>query len=219
MGFERWTERARRVVVLAQETAREMKHNYIGTEHVLAGLAAEEEGIASRVLGSLGLTADAVKRDIGRDIGAGDEAFSGPIPFTPRSKKVFEMALREALSLGHNYIGTEHVLLGLIRENEGVGARILLEHDIDSEKVRNEVVRMLAGPRKAEPKKNVQPPEPDLTRLLTKSGEGLIVAFEMEAVIESIYECGEGLIGFRCTDDQMRYVAKDQVAFVEPFRG
>jgi ATP-dependent Clp protease ATP-binding subunit ClpC len=144
--FERFTERARQVVVLAQEEARTLKHNYIGTEHILLGLLREEEGLAARVLESLEITVERVRAQVVRIVGSGEEVTSGQIPFTPRAKKVLELALREALSLGHNYIGTEHILLGLVRENEGVAARILLDFDADSEKIRNEVIRMLSGP-------------------------------------------------------------------------
>ncbi|MFN8159873.1 MAG: ATP-dependent Clp protease ATP-binding subunit [Solirubrobacterales bacterium] len=144
--FERFTERARQVVVLAQEEARTLKHNYIGTEHILLGLLREEEGLAARVLESLEITVERVRAQVVRIVGSGEEVTSGQIPFTPRAKKVLELALREALSLGHNYIGTEHILLGLVRENEGVAARILLDFDADSDKIRNEVIRMLSGP-------------------------------------------------------------------------
>src|SRR6059036_4146298 len=144
--FERFTERARQVVVLAQEEARILKHNYIGTEHILLGLLREEEGLAARVLESLDITVERVRAQVVRIVGSGEEVTSGQIPFTPRAKKVLELALREALSLGHNYIGTEHILLGLVRENEGVAARILLDFDADAEKIRNEIIRMLSGP-------------------------------------------------------------------------
>src|ERR671935_1356274 len=148
--FERFTERARQVVVLAQEEARTLKHNYIGTEHILLGLLREEEGLAARVLESLDITVERVRAQVVRIVGSGEEVTSGQIPFTPRAKKVLELALREALSLGHNYIGTEHILLGLVRENEGVAARILLDFDADAEKIRNEIIRMLFGPGAAE---------------------------------------------------------------------
>jgi len=144
--FERFSERARQVVVLAQEEARALDHNYIGTEHILLGLLREEEGLAARVLESLEVTAERVRTQVVRIVGRGDEVTAGQIPFTPRAKKVLELALREALSLGHNYIGTEHILLGLARENEGVAARILLDLDADAEKIRNETIRMLSGP-------------------------------------------------------------------------
>jgi hypothetical protein len=143
--FERFTERARQVVVLAQEEARTLKHNYIGTEHILLGLLREEEGVAARVLESLNIAVERVRGEVIRIVGSGEEVTSGQIPFTPRAKKVLELSLREALSLGHNDIGTEHILLGLVRENEGVAARILLDFDADSEKIRNEVIRMLSG--------------------------------------------------------------------------
>ena len=143
--FERFTERARQVVVLAQDEARALKHNYIGTEHILLGLLREEEGLAARVLESLDITVEEVRAQVARIVGQGDEVTTGQIPFTPRAKKVLELALREALSLGHNYIGTEHILLGLVRENEGVAARILLDFDADADEIRNEIIRMLPG--------------------------------------------------------------------------
>jgi ATP-dependent Clp protease ATP-binding subunit ClpC len=145
--FERFTERARQVVVLAQDEARTLKHNYIGTEHILLGLLREQAGLAARVLDSLDITVEEVRSQVARIVGQGtDDVTPGQIPFTPRAKKVLELALREALSLGHNYIGTEHILLGLVRENEGVAARILLDFDADAEKIRNEIIRMLSGP-------------------------------------------------------------------------
>src|SRR4028118_1853590 len=125
--FERFTDRARRVVVLAQEEARLLNHNWIGTEHILLGLIHENDGLAAKVLEQLGISLEAVRAKVQAIIGVGgDEVPSGHIPFTPRSKKVLELSLREALQLGHNYIGTEHILLGLIREGEGVGAQVLV---------------------------------------------------------------------------------------------
>ncbi|MHB0866457.1 MAG: ATP-dependent Clp protease ATP-binding subunit [Thermoleophilia bacterium] len=149
--FERFTERARQVVVLAQEEARSLKHNYIGTEHLLLGLLREEEGIAAQVLTTLDVHLDEVRMQVAQIVGMGDEVAAGQIPFTPRAKKVLELALREALSLGHNYIGTEHILLGLIKENEGVAARILLEFDADSDKIRSEIMRKLTGSARRTP--------------------------------------------------------------------
>ncbi len=143
--FERFAERARQVVVLAQDEARALKHNYIGTEHLLLGLLREEEGLAARVLWSLDITVDEVRAQVARIVGQGDEVTAGQIPFTPRAKKVLELSLREAVSLGHNYIGTEHILLGLARENEGVAARILLDFGADAEKIRGAVRRQLGG--------------------------------------------------------------------------
>ncbi len=144
--FERFTERARQVVVLAQEEARTLKHNYIGTEHILLGLLREEEGVGARVLELLGVTIERTRAEVLKLVGSGEEVTAGQIPFTPRAKKVLELALREALSFAHNYIGTEHILLGLMRENEGVAARVLREFGADPEKVRNEVIRMVSGP-------------------------------------------------------------------------
>ena len=144
--FERFTERARQVVVLAQEEARILKHNYIGTEHILLGLLREEEGLAARVLESLDITVERVRAQVVRIVGSGEEVTSGQIPFTPRAKKVLELSLREALALGHNYIGTEHILLGIARENEGVASKILLDFEADGSKIRHEVLRMLSGP-------------------------------------------------------------------------
>jgi len=149
--FERFTERARQVVVLAQDEARALRHNYIGTEHLLLGLLREQDGIAARVLDSLGITIEEVRVEVGRIVGEGDEATASQIPFTPRAKKVLELALREAQALGHHYIGTEHLLLGLVRENEGVAARILLELDADAEKIRGEIIGMLSGGRAESP--------------------------------------------------------------------
>ena len=145
--FERFTERARHVVVLAQEEARTLKHNYIGTEHLLLGLLREEEGLAARVLESLDITVERVRADVVRIVGTGEELTAGQIPFTAHGKSVLELSLNEALNLGHNFIGTEHILLGLVRESEGVAARILrdIEADADS-KIRNELIRMLSGP-------------------------------------------------------------------------
>jgi len=146
--FERFTERARQVVVLAQEESRLLRHNYIGTEHLLLGLLREEEGIAARVLEELGVTLEAVRSQVERIVGLGDEVVAtGQIPFTPRAKKVLELGLREAVSYKHNYIGTEHILLGVVREGEGVAMRILQELGADEERVRAAVIRLLSGPR------------------------------------------------------------------------
>ena len=134
------------MVVLAQEEARALGHNYIGTEHILLGLLREQDGLAAAVLESLDITMERVRTQVVRIVGSGQEITSGQIPFTPRAKKVLELALREALSLGHNYIDTEHVLLGVVRENDGVAVRVLLDFDADAEKIRNEVIRMLTGP-------------------------------------------------------------------------
>jgi len=143
--FERFTDRARRVVVLAQEEARLLNHNYIGTEHILLGLIHEGEGVAARALESMGISLESVRSQVVEIIGQGSQAPSGHIPFTPRAKKVLELSLREALQLGHNYIGTEHILLGLIREGEGVAAQVLQQLGADLPKVRQTVIQLLSG--------------------------------------------------------------------------
>jgi ATP-dependent Clp protease ATP-binding subunit ClpC len=143
--FERFTDRARRTVVFAQEEARMLNHNYIGTEHILLGLLREDEGVAARALTTLGVSLEAVRRDVGEIVGRGSEAPRGHIPFTPRAKKVLELSLREALQLGHNYIGTEHILLGLIREGEGVAAQVLQKLGAGLNQVRRTVVELLSG--------------------------------------------------------------------------
>jgi ATP-dependent Clp protease ATP-binding subunit ClpA len=143
--FERFTDRARRVVVLAQDEARMLNHNSIGTEHLLLGLIREGEGVAALALDALGISLEDARRDIEEIIGKGPAAPTGHIPFTPRAKKVLELALREALQLGHNYIGTEHILLGLIREGEGVAAQVLQKLGADLSRVREAVVELIAG--------------------------------------------------------------------------
>jgi ATP-dependent Clp protease ATP-binding subunit ClpA len=147
--FERFTEEGRQVVVFAQEEARGLYHSYIGTEHILLGVLREEEQLGGKgPLHSLGITLEDVRERVRRMVGAGEDPSTGMIPFTPRAKKVLELALREALALRHNWIGPEHVLLGIVREDEGVASRVLLDLDADPEKVRNEVARVLgARPR------------------------------------------------------------------------
>ncbi len=149
--FERFTDRARRVVVLAQEEARMLNHNYIGTEHILLGLIHEGEGVAAKALESLGIALEGVRQQVEEIIGQGQQAPSGHIPFTPRAKKVLELSLREALQLGHNYIGTEHILLGLIREGEGVAAQVLVKLGADLNRVRQQVLQLLSGYQGKEP--------------------------------------------------------------------
>ncbi|GGD30532.1 ATP-dependent Clp protease ATP-binding protein [Microbacterium faecale] len=149
--FERFTDRARRVVVLAQEEAKMLNHNYIGTEHILLGLIHEGEGVAAKALESLDISLDAVREQVQDIIGQGQQQPTGHIPFTPRAKKVLELSLREALQLGHNYIGTEHILLGLIREGEGVAAQVLVKLGADLNKVRQQVIQLLSGYQGKEP--------------------------------------------------------------------
>ncbi|HEX2117820.1 MAG TPA: Clp protease N-terminal domain-containing protein, partial [Acidimicrobiales bacterium] len=143
--FERFTDRARRVVVLAQEEARLLGHNWIGTEHILLGLISERDGVAAKVLQELGISLEVVRAKVELIIGEGDKRPGSHIPFTPRAKKVLELSLREALQLGHNYIGTEHILMGLIREGEGVGAQVLVNLGADLSAVRQGVIQQLSG--------------------------------------------------------------------------
>jgi ATP-dependent Clp protease ATP-binding subunit ClpA len=155
--FERFTDRARRVVVLAQEEARMLNHNYIGTEHILLGLIHEGEGIAAKALESLGIGLEAVRQQVEGIIGRGQRAQSGHIPFTPRAKKVLELSLREAHLLGHDYIGTEHILLGLIREGEGVAAQVLVRLGAGLNRVRQQVIQLLHGQQGMEPTSSGEP--------------------------------------------------------------
>ncbi len=143
--FERFTDRARRIVVLAQEEARLLDHNYIGTEHLLLGLIHEGEGVAAKALEQLGISLEAVRTQVEEIIGHGGSSPSGHIPFTPRAKKALELSLREAIQLDHNYIGTEHILLGLIREGEGVAAQVLVKLGADLSGVRQQVIQLLSG--------------------------------------------------------------------------
>lgn len=172
--FQRFSDRARRVVVLAQEEARMLNHNYIGTEHLLLGLIQEGEGVAAKALESMGISLEAVRNQVEEIIGRGSTAPTGHIPFTPRAKKVLELSLREALQLGHNYIGTEHILLGLIREGEGVAAQVLTKLGADLDRVRNQVVQLLTG-ASAGPKEAAQAGEsqPQGNLLLDQFGRNL----------------------------------------------
>lgn len=186
--FERYTERARQVIVMAQDEARALQHDYIGTEHLLLGLLREEEGLAARVLESLDITVEEVRAQVARIVGQGEISPTGQIPFTERAKRVLELALREALSLGHNYIGTEHILLGLVRENEGVAKRILLDFDADAEKIRNMIIRMLSGP-----------PSPKPPSAPRQRGKPLTSAEARELVAEEV--------GFSSVRPEIRYFA------------
>ena len=173
--FERFTDRARRVVVLAQEEARKLNHNYIGTEHILLGLVREGEGVAAKALESLGISQQAVRQQVEEIIGQGQQTPSGHIPFTPRAKKVLELSLREALLLGHNYIGTEHILLGLIREGEGVAAQVLVKLGADLGRVRQQVIQLLQGDQGKEPAAAGAPAEapPSTSLVLDQFGRNL----------------------------------------------
>jgi ATP-dependent Clp protease ATP-binding subunit ClpC len=174
--FERFTERAREVVVLAQDEARALKHNYIGTEHLLLGLLREENGLAARVLAGLDVDVEDVRSRIVRMIGRGHGALTGQIPFTPRAKRVLELALREALSLGHGYIGTEHILLGLVREGEGVANGILSDLGADGETIWNEVNRVLGAPEGAYERWRAGAPRPSRVPLVVAATTSLTSA-------------------------------------------
>lgn len=182
-----------------------LRHAHIGTEHILLGLLREEEGLAARVLESLDITVERVRAQVVRIVGSCEEVTSGQIPFTPRAIKVLELAPREALSLGHNYIGTEHILLGLVRENEGVAARILLDFDADSEKIRNEVVRMLVNPGRSYTPAHPQRPSPQAF-LHVETDEG--VSTLMQTVATGIaqhlgrpVDAGDLLVAFASVPD------------------
>ncbi|WP_037343109.1 Clp protease N-terminal domain-containing protein, partial [Saccharopolyspora rectivirgula] len=164
--FERFTDRARRVVVLAQEEARMLNHNYIGTEHILLGLIHEGQGVAAQALEVLGISPATVRDHVAEMVGRGESTAGGHIPFTPRAKKVLELSLREALQLGHNYIGTEHILLGLIREGEGVAAQVLVKLGADLNRVRQQVLQLLSSAEVEEPEETTtqaQPANPGLS--------------------------------------------------------
>ena len=175
--FERFTDRARNVVVLAQQEARLLKHNYIGTEHILLGLARESDGLAAKALDALGIGLEAVREQVVEFTGRGQKSPSGHIPFTPRAKKVLELSLREALQFGHNYIGTEHILLGLIREGEGVAAQVLVTLGGDLSAIRQQVIRLLKeNPTTDELPRAAQAAQARVARLAESVGEAGIAS-------------------------------------------
>jgi hypothetical protein len=167
--FERFTSRAKQVVTGAQEEARLLQHNYIGTEHILLGLLGVEEGVAAKVLDRKGIEADAVRTDVVRIVGRGTDASAGHIPFTPRAKKVLELSLREAIALGHGFIGTEHVLLGLLREGEGVAAQILHERGVSLPEMRDEITRLFGITPAAERRRRLLRPATWLRHEVTRA--------------------------------------------------
>jgi ATP-dependent Clp protease ATP-binding subunit ClpA len=160
--FERFTDKSRRVLVLAQEEARLLNHNFIGSEHILLGLIRQGDGVAAQALGALGIGLETVRLEVERNLGPAGTSLTGSPPFTPRAKKVLELSLREALQLGHNYIGTEHILLGLVREGEGVGAQVLVSLGADLSRVRQQVITLVAGSDVVGPQREseVGPPLP-----------------------------------------------------------
>jgi hypothetical protein len=198
--FERFTDRARRVVVLAQEEARFLNHNYIGTEHILLGLIHEQEGVAARALTELGISLDAVRTQVKDIIGQGAEAPTGHIPFTPRAKKVLELSLREALGLSHNYIGTEHILLGLIREGEGVAAQVLVKLGGGLDRVRQQVIQILATASQVAPEQVGGMPTPRITQqqamAMVAGGPGAYQEQEPPELVRVVPLAREVLRGF-----------------------
>jgi len=203
--FERFSDRARRVVVLAQEEARMLDHNYIGTEHILLGLIREGEGAAAKALESLGISLDAVRQQVEEIIGRGQQVPSGHIPFTPRAKKVLELSLRESLQLGHSYIGTEHILLGLIREGDGVAAQVLVRLGADLNRLRLQVIQLHGYQGEDEPES-----------MPVAQGPGLlsrIDAIERRlSILEQRVGTGPGL---RELDREIAQVRRDRQAAVE----
>jgi ATP-dependent Clp protease ATP-binding subunit ClpA len=180
------------VIVLAQDEARALKHNYIGTEHLLLGLLREDEGLAARVLESLDITVEEVRAQVARIVGQGEEIATGQIPFTPRAKRVLEHALREAIALGHNYVGTEHVLLGLVADYDGVAAQILLDFDADAEKIRAEVLVLLSGGRASRAEPSFKPSAPVFSSELVDEINRVRTAKE-EAIEAQEFEKAAGL--------------------------
>jgi ATP-dependent Clp protease ATP-binding subunit ClpA len=181
--FERFTDRARRVVVLAQEEARLLNHDYVGTEHLLLGLIHEQQGVAAKALESLGVSLEAVQAQVEEIIGQGQRAPTGHLSFTPRAKTVLELSLRESQQLGHDYIGTEHVLLGLVREGEGVAAQVLVKLGADLPRVRQQVIQLLSGSAGgAEAAAGTRPVPEDLHEVEDQLAQ---VRWQKEAAIEA----------------------------------
>ena len=182
--FERFTHRARQAVVLAQEEARRFNHNYVGTEHLLLGLLRLDEGLASRVLTSLDVSVEAVREQVGSIVGYGEEEMGAQAPFTPRSKKVLELALREAMRLEHNYIGTEHLLLGLVRESEGVANQVLSNLGVERDEIRAKLAGMLgdeAGQRLEDESREDSPPEVARNQMLFR---GRVASLQIRARVD-----------------------------------
>jgi Clp amino terminal domain, pathogenicity island component/UvrB/uvrC motif len=193
--FERFTDRARQAVALAQEEAKRLNHNYIGTEHILLGLIHEGEGAAAKALESLGISLDAVRQQVEEIIGQGQQASLEHIPFTPRAKKVLELSLRESKQLGHNYIGTEHILLGLIREGDGVAAQVLVKLGAALDRVRQQVIQLLHGYQGEEPRLARRPPEEGVPATEAQARLGTIEA--RLTAIEVLLVAVEQRVGIR----------------------
>ena len=190
--FERFTDRARRVVVLAQEEARLLGHNYIGTEHLLLGLLRESDGVAGRTLDALGISLDAVRTRVEEIIGRSSQPLpGGQMPFTPRAKKALELSLREALNLGHNYIGTEHLLLGLIREGEGVAPQVLVGMGAELAAVRRTVVTIVEGLEGGSAAREEIPADPEQEVIRSLREENLELRREVERLREALRRLGE----------------------------
>jgi dihydroneopterin aldolase len=213
--FERFTHRARKAMVLAQEEAGRLCHNYIGTEHLLLGLLREDEGVAARALASLGVALEEAREQVESIVGYGEEGPGPQVPFTPRSKKVLELALREAMQLGHNYIGTEHILLGLVRENEGVAARVLSDLGVSPDQVRGELARMLpgeAGRRLEEERGDVEPPESVRNLLLFRGRvESLRIAARLDGQPQTLLVDLDYTYAVRDTEDASRAMNHDDL--------
>ncbi len=190
--FERFTDRARRVVVLAQEESRLLNHSYIGTEHLLLGLLREDEGVAAKTLLALGISADAARSRVEEAIGVGGgPSEAGHVPFTPRAKKVLEMALREALILGHNYIGTEHILLGLVREGEGVAAQVLVQMGAELAVVRRTVITIVGGIAEEKIAEGTAAPAPPEEVIRSLREENAYLRVEVDRLREALRRMGE----------------------------
>jgi ATP-dependent Clp protease ATP-binding subunit ClpA len=182
--FERFTDRARRVVVLAQDESRMLHHDYIGTEHILLGLIHEGEGVAAKALQALDISLESVRSQVEEIVGKGQETRAGHIPFTPRAKKVLELSLRESLQLGHDYIGTEHILLGLIREGDGVAAQVLVRMGADLSRVRHQVILVLEGYEGSSARREARRGAVTRDHLLTEVQNTLATIAERLTVIE-----------------------------------
>jgi len=220
--FERFTDRARRVVVLAQEEARRLNHDHVGTEHILLGLIHEGEGVAAQALESLGISLEAARQQVEEIIGRDQQAPSGHIPFAPRAKKVLELTLREAMQLGHNYVGTEHILLGLIREGEGVAAQVLVNLGEDLSRVREQVIQILHGYHGQE--------GPGSGHAVLRSGKGVRrrggllpeILVQVESIDAQLSAIGERVGGGPETGDLDRQIAqarrgKETAAYEEDY--